>query len=416
MADATLSGALNELGPRATLVGLLPAGTLAALIAGLLAAGAPGRAPDPALLFKRASDLTLSEGGVVLVGLVVATVLTQPLQLPLVQLLEGYWLPGPPGRWGRAWQRRRRDRLDSGRRIAAIPGRKPSRTEVQAAYEAAWRLARRYPPADVLLPTALGNTMRAAEYRASAPYGFDTVTAWPRLYPVLSETVRSICDDRRLQLDVAARFSATFVVAAVFSAALLWQHGWWLTVAAGCLALAAVAYRAAVAAAVAYGESIAAAFDLHHLDLLAALHLPAPANTAEERKTVAAVWQLLARVDLGATVDYNSRSSSFTGSNSPNPPAQQGIHRAMTPEDVHNAAFSKSPSGEQGYDEGEVDAFLDLIEERLRDPTANTLTAEDIHNAAFSRPPSGEQGYDEGEVDAFLARVEKELSGRARGH
>ena len=87
----------------------------------------------------------------------------------------------------------------------------------------------------------------------------------------------------------------------------------------------------------------------------------------------------------------------------------------MTPEDVHNVAFSKPPSGKQGYDEDEVDAFLDLIEERLRDPTANTLTAEDVHNVAFSKPPSGKQAYNEDEVDAFLGRVEKELSGRALG-
>jgi DivIVA domain-containing protein len=68
-----------------------------------------------------------------------------------------------------------------------------------------------------------------------------------------------------------------------------------------------------------------------------------------------------------------------------------------------------------GYDEDEVDAFLDRIEERLRDPTANTLTAEDVHNVTFSKPPPGKQAYNEDEVDAFFGRVEKELSGRALG-
>jgi DivIVA domain-containing protein len=87
----------------------------------------------------------------------------------------------------------------------------------------------------------------------------------------------------------------------------------------------------------------------------------------------------------------------------------------LTPEDVHNVAFSKPPVGKRGYNEDEVDAFLDLIEERLRDPTANTLTAEDVHNVAFSTPPFARRGYNEDEVDAFLDRIEEELSRRALG-
>src|SRR6201747_3107675 len=37
----------------------------------------------------------------------------------------------------------------------------------------------------------------------------------------------------------------------------------------------------------------------------------------------------------------------------------------LTPADVHNVAFSKPPIGKRGYDEDEVDAFLDLIEAEL---------------------------------------------------
>jgi hypothetical protein len=304
VAGTSLSGVAGELGTRATFVGFLPAGTLAVLVAGLLAAGAPAQAPDPAVLVDRVSDLTLAEAGALATALVVATVLTQPLQLPLVQLMEGYWAPGAPGRWARSRQLRRRRPLDAARQMTVPAEGAPPAAARQTAYEAAWRLARRFPPSHLVMPTTLGNVLRAAEYRAGAPYGFDTVTAWPRLYPVLGETVRSVCDDRRLQLDVAVRFSATFVVGAVVAAALLWQHGWWLALAVGSLALAVVAYHAAVAAGVAYGESIEAAFDLHHLDLLAALHLPAPTSTAEERKAAAVAADLLARVDLDASLDY----------------------------------------------------------------------------------------------------------------
>jgi DivIVA domain-containing protein len=37
----------------------------------------------------------------------------------------------------------------------------------------------------------------------------------------------------------------------------------------------------------------------------------------------------------------------------------------LTPADVHNVAFSKPPIGKRGYNEDEVDAFLDLVEGEL---------------------------------------------------
>ncbi|MBI5337493.1 MAG: DivIVA domain-containing protein [Mycolicibacterium rufum] len=37
----------------------------------------------------------------------------------------------------------------------------------------------------------------------------------------------------------------------------------------------------------------------------------------------------------------------------------------LTPADVHNVAFSKPPIGKRGYNEDEVDAFLDLVENEL---------------------------------------------------
>ena len=38
----------------------------------------------------------------------------------------------------------------------------------------------------------------------------------------------------------------------------------------------------------------------------------------------------------------------------------------LTPADVHNVAFSKPPIGKRGYNEDEVDAFLDLVVEHGR--------------------------------------------------
>jgi|SRR5579884_683277 len=82
---------------------------------------------------------------------------------------------------------------------------------------------------------------------------------------------------------------------------------------------------------------------------------------------------------------------------------------SLTADDVRDVAFRKPPIGKRGYNEDEVDEFLDSVEAALRDPTASTLTADDVHNVAFNKPPIGKRGYNEDDVDEFLDRVEEQL-------
>src|ERR1700693_3611791 len=46
-------------------------------------------------------------------------------------------------------------------------------------------------------------------------------------------------------------------------------------------------------------------------------------------------------------------------------PDLRGQTMPLTPPDVHNVSFSKPPIGKRGYNEDEVDAFLDLVETEL---------------------------------------------------
>jgi DivIVA domain-containing protein len=46
----------------------------------------------------------------------------------------------------------------------------------------------------------------------------------------------------------------------------------------------------------------------------------------------------------------------------------------ITPEQVRDVAFSKPPIGKRGYNEDEVDAFLDLVQTALRDPARHPHT------------------------------------------
>jgi DivIVA domain-containing protein len=88
----------------------------------------------------------------------------------------------------------------------------------------------------------------------------------------------------------------------------------------------------------------------------------------------------------------------------------------LTPAQVHNVAFAKPAIGKRGYNEDEVDAFLDRVEAALQDPTGRALTPEQVRNAAFSKPPFGFRGYNQAEVDAFLELVEQQLRSQPGAH
>lgn len=81
--------------------------------------------------------------------------------------------------------------------------------------------------------------------------------------------------------------------------------------------------------------------------------------------------------------------------------------RPLTARDVRTVSFGKPPRGRRGYQESQVDRFLDRVEKTLLGQ--DHLTAREVREVRFSRPLFGRRGYDENEVDAFLARVEKQL-------
>ena len=91
----------------------------------------------------------------------------------------------------------------------------------------------------------------------------------------------------------------------------------------------------------------------------------------------------------------------------------RGVQQILTAEDIAKVMFRKPPSGMRGYEELDVDEFLDAVEEDLRkSPGASpSLTNADVRNRHFNRAPV-ELGYDEDEVVAFLGRVEAEIARR----
>ena len=276
---------VTRLGTRFLVVTVVPNILLTGYLSFLLAAGAPLHSPSPEDALKALDDLTLNRIVAVILGLLVVSIASHPLQLPLIQLLEGYWsgLPFGSKLANRAAERFRREQqkaVADFRRASALPAndwtaRNMSRT---SRAQLDWLPERRRD----LLPTALGNTLWRGETSAGQPYGLELLAAWPRLIPLLPADVLAEINDRRNQLDAAVRLCVASGIATAVSVGLLLRDGPWLFLPLGTYLLSWACYRAAVAASRGFSTSMAAAVDLYHLRLFDGLSLERPANLAEE--------------------------------------------------------------------------------------------------------------------------------------
>lgn len=294
--------AIKDLSSRFQMLGLVPGAIFALFVTALVKSGAPGDDPDLRGLATTVTDLSAAEWSLLVLAIAGVALVTQPLQLPLVRILEGYW-EGPIV----GWMRDQRVTAHVGRRAELAQGQRHLGKELtperrREMVRNAWYLRRHYPASNRVMPTGLGNALRAAEDRAGRRYGLSTVSIWPRLYPLIPD--KSVVDDCRNQLDVAVRFCALFGAAAFVSGALLIQHGWWLLVPVGALVAAWIAYGAAISAALVYGDAIEAMFDLYRFELIAALHLPLPATYADE---IAANRKLMAFLNTDRVENFTYR-------------------------------------------------------------------------------------------------------------
>jgi len=243
--------------------------------------------------------------------------------------MEGYWgsrgIAGFLTEIGIDIQRGRRRLLEerTSPRLPLDASARQKEKMVRRRREARGRLNGFYPSDSRLLPTSLGNVLRAAEDLAGYRYGLPTITVWPRLYPLLSIGVRSIVDDQRNQLDVTIRFSLMFIIATIGSLTLyiailisasrtdlpfyimlnnpliansplggleIWislaiKYWAWTLIPVSTSILAFLFYRGAINIAFTYGTALKTAFDLQRFELLKALHLPLPTDSVHEKIT-----------------------------------------------------------------------------------------------------------------------------------
>jgi hypothetical protein len=140
------------------------------------------------------------------------------------------------------------------------------------------RTYRQFPLKDHdIMPTRLGNILRAAERRPGDRYGLDAIVCWPRLWLLLPDAVKKDIQDARAELNNAVRL---FLWSTLFLVWTIWT--WWAIPIA--LIAAAFAYCWTLDAAEVYATLIEATFDLHRHLLYQALRWDLPKDPKEERR------------------------------------------------------------------------------------------------------------------------------------
>jgi hypothetical protein len=187
-----------------------------------------------------------------------------------IRIGEGYW----PGCLARL--------ADSGR--TRHQGRQATLGKDVAAF-ARWHADYPLRAADVM-PTRLGNILRAAEDHALDRYGINAIVVWPRLYVLLPDRFTIVLAAAKTPIDLMAvigTLAAAFTVAGTTIAAIMLP--WFVALACfvGGLLVVRLAYEGAVQAARPYAELVRAGFDVHRGLLLDAMDMRRPRSYGEER-------------------------------------------------------------------------------------------------------------------------------------
>jgi hypothetical protein len=280
-----LIGLGKDLGLRFRAATLLPAIMVGLILLVLVLGGAPLQSPNLGTFLDTVQKVSRSIGGIAGILLVLffylltIAVVLEPLQASLVHLLEGQWGMSAISIALRGWLIvRHRRRYEALADVAANVENRHIRAYAEE------KLYLRYPNADRIEPTSLGNILRACEDRVTRRYGLATTAVWPRLYTLLPPELRERIDGQSEQIDLAARFCLAFLASAILSFGFLLGYGLWLLVPLVLLILGWLSYRAAIAAAVYYGTMLETAFDLYRFQLLEALRVPLPDSRSAEHQ------------------------------------------------------------------------------------------------------------------------------------
>jgi len=316
--DTTL-GVAGKIGRNFSVVTVVPSLYLTLWVYALYASDAWAHEPSLGKLRGAFSNWSLAGAAWLVLATVLVGLFIHPLQFPTVQLLEGYW---GTSRLARGAMRLRTahyrakalkiktrvkeheynlnnkllDHLGEGadelgddewwdKKAQFLEGDADEQALSHAlAIDILDKARGRYPERARMMPTRLGNTLRAAEDRAGTQYGLDAITVAPHLALIAPESHVAYLQDSREQLDLAVRLCSVSLLATVITVPAVFSDGLWLLLALVPYALAYVAYRAAVSAADEFMTAVSTLIDLDRFALYRHLGLRRPRTTHQERR------------------------------------------------------------------------------------------------------------------------------------
>ena len=280
------------------------------------------------------------------------------LNVPIIQLYEGYqWSETPIGKsrtehYQKIFEARER-RIRGTRtllramlafeedtaRISSIgavlqnitvDGRTLNWQEAHDAIQAKWdrqqqKLLEDFPTQRLLiLPTRLGNTIRAFEYYPNREYGMDGVTCWSRLIAKIDPPYAAAIDDAKTSFDFMINMSVLSAVSVVMqiAAGLFSRKPFaspgglmiWLSLILITALLGFTFYHLSISRASAWGETVKGAFDLYRKDLLAQLGYDLKLETRSEEREV---WDSISLQMIYGDQPDGPRTPPYTGKAAP---------------------------------------------------------------------------------------------------
>jgi hypothetical protein len=151
------------------------------------------------------------------------------------------------------------------------------------------------PESESVLPTRLGNVIRAFEAYAGERYGIESVTIWSRLLSVLPLEFL----DKVKEVKASFNFLLnTVILLQLLGLELLFlppyqNYHWRFLAALLSFVISYLIYRAAVSRAIDWGYMFNTAFDLYRRDLLRQLGFRPPSNIEKERELWDKIWYFI---------------------------------------------------------------------------------------------------------------------------
>lgn len=210
--------------------------------------------------------------------------IVERFDLGILRFLEGYWyswwlLPLRPLRRQMVKREQKRSqRIDQHwQTLSLIPEQIRTPEQRDEYVQLDWQ-QQHLPLPSSMMPTRLGNWLKAAEGHSLERYGLDSIVCWPRLWLLLPEDVKQELKVARSDLNAAAR---TWFWCLLFMTWGFWV--WWLSLI-GLLAAFLTYYGWATVAASNYGELIKSTFDLYRHLLYDAIRWQLPTDPKIERR------------------------------------------------------------------------------------------------------------------------------------